>query len=466
MPLINDEEFQRPNDQFRPSPFHDVGSGMAFDPNRTGVEYAFPMVDTPEPIGFIQEGAVGEEQIADGAVTPRTLDATPPAVPTGLALSSQTATDADGRTALVLVVDVVQPADTDLYGTHVEITATPGPDFTYARSIFIPGSASRAAVDGALGNTQYWARARSVDVQGNLSGYTADVTATTGKDSEAPGMPEALQVGAAFQGFMANWTPRSEPDLMFVQVRYAPDDGSGTGPDTNLWTTLQVRTSGVFVGNLDPTLLYWVQVRSVDHSGNVVTSSTDTTAVDFQTNPEAGWSEMLPVQPTLIGAADVAFNSVLTSILAANSINADDIRAGTFRVSPLNTDAEGIEILAADLTVIGRWDENGLKIVDPVDPSRFLLVEAGEVRFTTDDGATFPLAITPEGINASAINFGSMPGGHNLVLNSSFELAGFVAAGSTYTFTDATQWAAANRVTAPANINEGAALVMTTPGYV
>jgi hypothetical protein len=265
---------------------------------------------------------------------------------------------------------------------------------------------------------------------------------------------------------MANWTPRTEQDLMFVQVRYAPDDGTGLAPNTALWTYLQVRTSGVFIGNLDPAVLYWVQVRAVDFSGNVQTSEAVTTAVDFTANPEAGWSPMVSVQPTLIGAVDVAFNSVLTSILAANAIDADDIKAGTFRVSPLDTDAEGIEILAADLTVIGRWDENGLKIVDPVDPSRYLLIEAGEVRFTTDDGATFPLAITPEGINASAINFGALPGGHNLVLNSSFELADFVAAGATLTFTDATQWVAGNRITALVNITEGASLTMTTPGYV
>jgi hypothetical protein len=466
MPLINDEEFQRPNDVFRPSPFNDVGSGMAFDPNQTGVEYAHSEVDTPEPEGFVMEGAIGEEQIADGAVTPRTIDATPPAVPTGLALSSQVATDADGRSALVLLVDVVQPADTDLYGTWVEITGTAGPDFTYARSVFIPGSAGRVVIDGVLGNTQYWARARSVDIQGNLSAFTAVETATTGKDTVAPGVPEGLTVSAGYRGFMANWTPRTEQDLMFVQVRYAPDDGTGLAPDTALWTYVQVRTSGIFISNLDPSILYWVQVRAVDFSGNVQTSEAVTTAVDFTANPEAGWTALVSVQPTLIGAVDVAFNSVLTSILAANAINADDILAGTFRVSPLDTDAEGIEILAADLTVIGRWDENGLRIVDPVDPSRYLLIQSGEIRFTTDDGATFPLAITPEGINASAINFGEMPGGHNLVLNSSFELADFAAAASTLTFTDATQWVLANRVTAPDNVSESTSLTMTAPGYV
>lgn len=471
MPLINEDEFSRPNDQFRRSPFNDVGAGMSFDPNHAGVEYAESRVDTPEPEEFVGENAIGPDQIAPGAVGPIALDTTPPATPSDLAVTSAVGMDSDGHAALRLIVSLTQPGDSDLYGSYVDITATPDsgdpnlPDFTYSRSVFIPANATRAVIDGALGNTRYWVRARAADIQGNLSGYVATVDHTTAKDNVAPPLPVGLQVVAAYRGVMANWNPLSVQDLMFIQVQYAPDDGAGN-PNEALATTIHVRTSGVFIGNLDPATLYWFRIRSVDTSGNVQTSDLDPTALDYQAEPDAGWTPWVSAQPTMIGAADVAFNSVLTSILAANEINADDIRAGTFRVSPLATDAEGIEILAADLTVIGRWDENGLKIVDPTDPARFLLIESGEVRFTTDNGGTFPLAITPEGINASAINFGALPGGHNLIVNSSFELSGFVAAASSFTFTSATEWAAANRVTALANISEGASLVMTTPGYV
>lgn len=473
MPLINEEEFQRPNDVFRPSPFREAGDGHgAFDPNMTGVAYAHSEIDTPEPQGFIMEGAVGSEQIADGAVTPRTVDATAPAVPTNLALSSQPVSDSDGRTALVLLIDVTQPPDTDLdlYGVYVDLTdaeTVPGtPDWNYSRSIFIPANASRALVAGVVGNRLYYVRARSADTQGNLSAYTAVVSHTSGKDAEAPPIPDGLVVNAAFRGFFANWNLSIAADLMFSQVRYAMDDGTGTGAGINPFTTINVRTSGIFVGNLVADQMYWVQVRAVDFSGNVVTSDIDPTPVDYLTNPEAGWTTAVAVTPTLVGATDVAFNSVMANIIASNSIDADAITAGTLRISPDLAYANGIEILAADLTIIGRWNEFGLKIVDPLDTSRYLLLASGEVRFTTDDGATFPLAITPEGINASAINFGSMPGGHNLVLNSSFELSGFAVAASTNVFTDATKWAAANRITAPANTSEGTSLTMTTPGWV
>ena len=484
MPLINEDEFNRPNDVFRPSPFHVPGEidSMAFDPNYTGTEYSHSEVDTPEPEGFVADGAIGSDQIADGAVIPRTIDATAPAVPTGLSLSSQVATDADGRSALVLVVDVTQPPDDDLdlFGTQVQVTAahdgvepTPAPDWNFPRTILIPKGSARAIIDGVIGSTRYWARARSQDNVGNFSAWTTDVTTTTGKDTVAPAAPEGLSVNAAYRGFFANWTPLSEADLMFVQVRYAPDDGTGLAPDTDLWTLVNVRTSGVFIGNLEPGVLYWVQIRSVDFSGNVVTSLSDTTAVDYIAQTEAGWTDQVAVTPTFVGATDVAFNSVLAEIVASNLIDADAIQAGTLRISPADSFADGILIQAADLTVLGSWDENGLKIVDPTDPARYLLISSGEVRFTTDDGATFPLAITPEGINASAINLGALPGGHNLVLNSSFELAAFATAPSAFVFTSATEWLAApsgspprGRVTALDNISEGADLTMTTAGWV
>jgi hypothetical protein len=79
--------------------------------------------------------------------------------------------------------------------------------------------------------------------------------------------------------------------------------------------------------------------------------------------------------------------------------------------------------------------------------------------FTTNDGEDgFPNAITPDGINATSINFGSAPGGHNLVLNSSFELSDFIAAPSTFIFTDFNNWAAANRTVSPDNITDGGAV--------
>ena len=49
----------------------------------------------------------------------------------------------------------------------------------------------------------------------------------------------------------------------------------------------------------------------------------------------------------------------------------------------------------------------------------------GVLSFSTDGGATWPTAITAEGIHAAAITFGSEPGGSNAVPNAGFEITAF-----------------------------------------
>jgi hypothetical protein len=48
--------------------------------------------------------------------------------------------------------------------------------------------------------------------------------------------------------------------------------------------------------------------------------------------------------------------------------------------------------------------------------------------------------LTPDGLNASALTFGSLPGGHNVILNSSFELSDFAAEPSQATWTASGDW--------------------------
>ena len=88
---------------------------------------------------------------------------------------------------------------------------------------------------------------------------------------------------------------------------------------------------------------------------------------------------------------------------------------------------------------------------------RFLRLTGGSLRLYTD-GVNSVAAITPDGIDASKVNFGAAVGGLNLVRNSSFELAsttGGVAAPVTHTDTGA--WNATNR-TSSSNIAEGTEL--------
>ena len=77
------------------------------------------------------------------------------------------------------------------------------------------------------------------------------------------------------------------------------------------------------------------------------------------------------------------------------------------------------------------------------------------------DGVHSVAAITPDGIDASRITFGSAPGGHNLIRNSSFELSADTGGNSSLTHTDTTYWNATYH-TSIDNITEGTTLAVTS----
>ena len=137
--------------------------------------------------------------------------------------------------------------------------------------------------------------------------------------------------------------------------------------------------------------------------------------------------------------------------------------------------ADGIEIwqtYSGQDYRIGYWDETGLYIgkspgpgvTDPGLPAN--LGSSDYVRLY-DGGLTVYLhgvpqsAITPSGINATAINFGTLAGGMNLVKNSSFELAPFSTSVPTAKdWTAAADWTGTQQ--SNANATNGAAAVSAT----
>ena len=404
------------------------------------------------------------------------LDFTPPEAPTGLALTSEVGPDKDGRSILKLKATLTQPPASDLFASYVEVTAENDgnpdpllvqPIWTNPAVVLIAKDATMGAIEGVRGKTTYWARAYATDVTGNRSDYTAAVSHETSKDNEAPGQPQDVEVAGGFKGVGIHWLPSQAADLMFFEVRYAPDDGTGTAPDVTQYETLRVRTNTVWIDGLTIGVKYWLQVRAVDFSGNVVTSASNSTAVDYLQESEAGWTGLASAIPVAVGAADVAFNSVITNILSSNQIDAATITTGILKVSVGGSGtADGIEIWNAAGTIrLGKWDENGLYIGTTAAGLPNDLSGSNYVR-VTDAGLTVYLAgvatsaITPDGINATAINFGTLPGGHNLLQNSSFELADFATAPNTKTWDVAADWTGTQ--VSSTNVTNGANSVTAT----
>lgn len=133
--------------------------------------------------------------------------------------------------------------------------------------------------------------------------------------------------------------------------------------------------------------------------------------------------------------------------IAADRINTGELNAGLVNVTNLNAsnikagDIEFISDAGGELSEMvfynpdgikknAVWDVTGLTLNDPdtynvsteVASKRVEIVD-GQIRLISGDATT--AALDGDGINASAITIGAMPGGANQIPNSSFELSDF-----------------------------------------
>ncbi len=363
-------------------------------------------------------GSVTGEVFAPGASTPP--DVTPPAVPTLVSISSDLVQETIGGASVRITALVIQPGDSDLLGTIVELTAqlVGGlPDFTNPATIWIPVGRTTGAWPGASGNTTYYARAYAIDTSGNKSAYTGTYSTTSAKDAQAPEIPTGLYVIPAFRALGLSWIGTEVTDLAFYQVRWKEDGGTYTEP-------VQTRAS-VFVTppTLDPAKLYWIQVRAIDRSGNVDDGTG--VAVDYIANPEAGWADAVSETPLLIGSPDIAAGAVFANFVDTDTLTASAITTGTLILKAADAVA-AIELRDSDPNPLARWDADGLTIYDPAyRTTRWLRLTSAELQLVAS--GIVQTAITPDGIDAAAIRFGVMGGGQNLLFNSSFELSPPVA---------------------------------------
>jgi hypothetical protein len=99
---------------------------------------------------------------------------------------------------------------------------------------------------------------------------------------------------------------------------------------------------------------------------------------------------------------------------------------GRIRFGTTNGQLQSFQVLTSDLNgVAAQWNEDGLQISDgDITNSNRLYINGSQIQILGADGETLN-AITAGGINASTISFGALPGGSNLIPNSSFEFAPF-----------------------------------------
>ena len=416
---------------------------VGYEPPVQGVNVGKLYLDLTTGITYVLQPD-GSYAVAD---TPPTVP-----IPTGLTITTSNTLNANGEPIVKLTVTIINPPSTAIRGSYVELTyATDGDPVNpqpvwgedgHSILLYIPVGETSVSVEGVRGGVLWYARAWAVDFVGTYSGRSAaaDYTVMAVKDSTAPAVPQTVQVVGGPRSLTAGWQVSTAGDLQFYEIRYALDDGTGTGVGaTPEWTTIRSRTSFIYIGNLDPDVRYWLQVRAVDSSGNVEDSGPPAVAVDFIENLETGWADAVSGDTTLVDADWIAPGAIADQHIVTGGLSAGIIKAGLLKVNTTDDNMiDGIEVWN-DGVKIGIWNESGLFIYDAADTSNYVQVHNAGISVYLAGSPT--TAITPYGINASAINFGTLPGGHNILPNSSFELTDYsVAVVQDTTWTVKAEW--------------------------
>ena len=186
------------------------------------------------------------------------LDTTPPAVPTGLTLSTALEYNGQADTANI-TADWDSNSESDFSYYVIRLTRSGETDYIDCYT-----SINNYKFIGLIPGVQYSVQVKAVDKWGNESAFCTAEDKTTTADSTPPAVPTGLSVTAGFKNVMINFTANSEADLAGYEIHVSTVNGFT--PDA---TTLKYKGLGTqitYEGAVNTT--YYVKVRSFDWSGN------------------------------------------------------------------------------------------------------------------------------------------------------------------------------------------------------
>jgi hypothetical protein len=429
--------------------------------------------------------SVGEEWVevtAEPTIPAYVPDLTPPDAPVIKTATTAATTQNDGSSLVSILVTVgyvAPPGPEDLDRMVVQATRFKRtddltlPDWTLASEWWATAPDELGSLDtdilipNVLAASPFWLRACAVDHSGNRSSFSPVVALTSASDTQGPPVPSGVVAAAGHSTIGLRWDPINVLDLDYVEVQWR------VAPVGN-WTSVRVDGTMTIITGLTNGTSYDVRLRSVDTSGNVQrdTGADDAfgnpiyETVKVATDPNGGWVSAGTLAPGAIPGNALIWDEAMIAEVFAGSLNADWIVAGTLRVGGGADRAAAIEVYDSAGRLIGRWSTAGIEVLDPDNPGYRLVLDEASLVIYADANTETPfraVALTPLGIDAASITFGSARGGHNLVQNSSFELGRFGAVATTFhEWTVAADWDA-TRVGSDVNITVGAtALTMTT----
>lgn len=342
-------------------------------------------------------------------------DTTAPTIPTGL-------TAIAGFRLVGLAWGAV--GDSDLSTYEVRWSADDGtgqPDEQWTKRVALANIAVISGLDpgsDAAPAVRYYFEARSIDRSGNTRTSIADATAI-----EAASNPEAgwSNSAAAVSGGLST-TLAAAASAGATNIKVTSVTGAAVGdrlrihggPPTEFRTITVVGTAGAGGTGLDLD----VALAIAHTNGALVVEVAD---------------DWVTAIPTRIGQADIAANTVTTNMISTVGLDASVVRSGTVEVGGRANTPDFLLVYDTSGNEIGRWDANGLVVVDattPTYPARALRFSAGTLAFSADynpatGSGTWTTAINADGIDSTRITFGAAFGGHNMIPNSGFELSSF-----------------------------------------
>lgn len=192
-------------------------------------------------------------------------DTTPPAVPTGLSLSTTEVIDADGSSFAKIRATWTANTEPDIAGYTIAIQLASSGIWSY---ITINGGANVAAEWNVLVSTSYDVKISAYDRDANQSAFSSIQTLTSAADTTAPAVPTWGTCAANYRQFNFAWALSPVPtDFNHFELYENTVNNSSTATKiADVLTTafnLQKALAGLITST---TYFYWL--KSVDNTGN------------------------------------------------------------------------------------------------------------------------------------------------------------------------------------------------------
>lgn len=271
--------------------------------------------------------------------TERVLDLEPPAVPTGLALTTEMQVGPDGTLRAIVRATVNANTEDDLAEYQFQIkeglgafvsSANPEPHYEW---VVTPG-------------LDYTVHVRATDRYNNPSAYCPSETITAARDTVAPGIPQNLSAIGLFRSIWVDFDLVSDADASFYEV-----EASKSG-----LATIYTCAAPAFIhSNLTVGDEWMFRVRAVDTSDNRSEWSDPVTAFVGAINPGDLPPDALVSTFALIDDAFIESGHIVE--LDAAKLRAGSVMSGSIKVS---TSAGNVALDDA-----GQIVNNGSTQIDP-----------------------------------------------------------------------------------------------------